>query len=736
MPKSTQYPFRFFRAGGVDQVQIETADDLAHLKELDQKLWVALSCPVKGLEFDERTLAFLDSDGDGHVRVPELLSAIDWTLSLLAERKSLEAASPALSLGAIRTTTDEGRSIMETATRILKALGKPDEKKISIDDLSAQSAAMAKEPDNGDGIVPASALSKEPDQKILSEILCTLASPQLDRCGAPGVTLDELTSFRNELASCLAYHRQGREEALLPLGDESPEVLAEYARLRPKLVDYFLRVQAVAFDPSAGPALSSAGGEAWSAKILDVSSDTLRDRPLSAITERRELSLVHGTNPAYAKALSQFRNRIVAPLLGQRDTLSEDDFLKIEARASAHLDWAAKRPTGPVFELGVARLLEIERSGALDRIQAAIEADVAALPKFQTIEKLEKLVYFHRDLMALANNFVSFRDFYSRKTPGIFQTGTLYLDQRSADLCISVIDAGRHASLTHLSGAYLVYCDLRRAPGRTRAIACAITDGDVDNIMVGRNGIFYDRSGNDWDATVTRIVENPISIAQAFWSPYKKVVRIIEEQIQKRASQAAAEADAKVTTQSGQLEAVTRGETKDIATPPKKLDIGVVAALGVAVGGITAALGAILDAFFGLGMWMPLGVLGLLFLISGPSMAVAWLKLKKRNLGPLLDANGWAINVQARVNVPLGKSLTQVAHLPPGAARNLVDPFAVKKRPLGLYLAVLTLIAALGLWYLGYLDFYLPESLTSIEVLGEAAPALLWRSESGVPSAS
>jgi len=35
-----------------------------------------------------------------------------------------------------------------------------------------------------------------------------------------------------------------------------------------------------------------------------------------------------------------------------------------------------------------------------------------------------------------------------------------------------------------------------------------------------------------------------------------------------------------------------------------KIDIGVVAALGVAVGGITAALGVLLQAFFGLGVWM------------------------------------------------------------------------------------------------------------------------------------
>jgi hypothetical protein len=157
--------------------------------------------------------------------------------------------------------------------------------------------------------------------------------------------------------------------------------------------------------------------------------------------------------------------------------------------------------------------------------------------------------------------------------------------------------------------------------------------------------------------------------------------------------------------------------------PPPKLDIGVVAALGVAVGGITAALGALLNSFFGLGMWMPIGMIGLLLAISGPSMAVAWLKLRQRNIGPLLDANGWAINARAKLNVPLGEAMTRLATLPAGATRDFADPFAEKRRPWGLYVFLLALVAAAVAWYLGKLDHYLPARVQSVEVLGDAAPA-------------
>jgi hypothetical protein len=260
-----------------------------------------------------------------------------------------------------------------------------------------------------------------------------------------------------------------------------------------------------------------------------------------------------------------------------------------------------------------------------------------------------------------------------------------------------------------------------------------LSNGDGDNIMVGRNGLFYDRKGEDWDATVTKVVDNPISVRAAFWSPYKKALRTLEEFVAKRAAAAEAESDAKMgSAVSTAQTAVTEGApaaaapapgTPAPAKPPPKLDIGVVAALGVAVGGITAALGALLNSFFGLGFWMPIGVLGLLLAISGPSMAVAWLKLRQRNIGPLLDANGWAINARAKLNVPLGESLTRVATLPKGAARDFTDPFAEKRRPWGLYITLLALLALALTWFFGKLDRHLPTAVQSTHVLGDIAPA-------------
>ena len=102
----------------------------------------------------------------------------------------------------------------------------------------------------------------------------------------------------------------------------------------------------------------------------------------------------------------------------------------------------------------------------------------------------------------------------------------------------------------------------------------------------------------------------------------------------------------------------------------------------------------------GLRWWqMPLAVGGLMLLISGPAMVLAWFKLRSRNLGPILDANGWAVNARARINIPFGTSLTQLAQLPEGAERSLSDPYAEKERPWKVYLAIGAILFVAAAWW-------------------------------------
>jgi hypothetical protein len=127
------------------------------------------------------------------------------------------------------------------------------------------------------------------------------------------------------------------------------------------------------------------------------------------------------------------------------------------------------------------------------------------------------------------------------------------------------------------------------------------------------------------------------------------------------------------------------------------MDPGTLAAIGLVLATLLGALGGIFGAITKLPPWqVPLAIIAILLAISLPSMLLAWLKLRRRNLGPILDANGWAINAKAKMNVPFGGSLTGVAALPPGSQRDLVDPFAEKKSP---WPKIIVLVFALVLLY-------------------------------------
>jgi hypothetical protein len=404
-------------------------------------------------------------------------------------------------------------------------------------------------------------------------------------------------------------------------------------------------------------------------------------------------------NPAWAPAVEKLRTNAVKPLLGDKTSLTEADWNQLLAKFAPFEAWSGTKTGASVEKLDLKRLRQILGSKAKESLTALIAQDKAEEANAKAVVGLNRLARYHRDLIQLCRNFVSFQDFYGRRKRAIFQAGTLYLDQRSCDLCLTVEDAGKHASMAGLAGTYLAYCDcFRKGTGEKLQIVAAFTGGDSDNLMVGRNGVFFDAKGRDWDATITKIIDNPISIRQAFFSPYKKLVRTIEEQVAKRAAAAEAASDAKLAS-AAKVTAGTEAPPPKPPEPPKpKVDTGTLAAIGLVLTTLLAALGGIFGKIAGLPWWqIPLAFLAIIILISLPAVIMAFLKLRRRNLGPILDANGWAVNARAKMNVPFGGSLTGVAALPPGSARDMADPFEEKKSP---WPKVIVLVIILAVVYL------------------------------------
>ncbi len=721
MNETPLHVWKFFRAGGFDQVKLETGADLANLDQLDQKLWVALACPTRGLEFDTRTLDLIDADKDGRVRAPEVIAAAKWATSLLKNPDDLVCGASSLPLASINDGTLEGRQILASARQILINLGKAQAEAISLEDTADTSKIFAATSFNGDGIIPVDAAADDATRALIGEVL-SLFGAETDRSGKPGVSQIKVEAFFAEAAAYSNWWKKAEGDAnILPLGEATAAAAAAVKAVQVKVNDFFARCRLAAFDPRALAALNREEKEylALAAKDLTITSAEIAALPLAQVAAGKALPLCEGVNPAWAAALAAFQAAAVGPLLGNQTTLCEADWNALLARFGPFDDWNAGKTGAKVEGLGLKRIREILTGSAQADIAALIARDKALEPESNAIAAVEKLIRLHRDLHTLCLNFVSFQNFYSRKTPAVFQAGRLFLDQRSCDLCLSVEDAGRHASMAGLAGAYLAYVDcVRKATGEKLSVVAVFSQGHDDNLMVGRNGIFYDRKGRDYDATITKIVSNPISLRQAFFSPYKKLVRIVEEMASKRAAQADAEVNAKL--QNAAQTALSQDQKKP--EPLKKMDVGVVAAIGVALGAISTVLATVFTKVVELTAAQKI-MLPVVFMVavSGPSMIIAWFKLRKRNLGPILDANGWAMNTSAKMNVPFGASLTQIAVLPQGAERDLVDPFAEKKNPLPLYALLLALIGFCALaaaWYFQCFDARLPVHLKASSILG------------------
>ncbi len=717
--------FSFYRAGGVDQVRLNRGADILHLHELDQKLWVALSCPVKGLEFDERTLAMLDTDKDGRVRVPEILAAVKWLGSVLKNADDLVKGQDGVALASINSATPEGKSVLASAKHLLASLGKESATSITLAETMQTAELFAKAKLNGDGIVPPSSIA-DPAAKAVAVDVVGCTGGAKDRSGEMGFAQAHVDAFFAAATAFEAWQKQLEVDAknLLPFGAATAAAAAAVAAIKVKVDDFFSRCRLVAFDARAQAALNRQESSylELAAKDLSITAAEVAGFPLATIEANKALPLVTGVNPAWAGAVATLRDGAIAPLFGkEKTTLTEAEWTALTAKLAPYQAWVASKAGASVEALGLKRVREILAGGAKAVLSQAIAADAAVAPEIDAIANVEKLARYQRDLHKLLNNFVSFSDFYARRT-AIFQAGTLFFDGRSCDLCIHVNDAAKHATLAPMSKTYLAYVDCTRPSGEKMQIAAAFTAGSDDNLFVGRNGLFYDRKGRDWDATIAKIVSNPISIGQAFWSPYKKLVRYVEETVAKRAAAADEAANAKLQAASANAGDVVKG-----APPVKpKFDVGTIAALGVAVGGITAALAGVFSGLGSLPAWqLPLVVVGVMLAISGPSMLIAWLKLRQRNLGPMLDANGWAVNALTKINIPLGRSLTDTAAIPPGAERSLVDPFAPKKSPWPK--VVLTLIvlglAGYALYRTNYLHQWLPQYVPAHHLENGLVPA-------------
>ena len=667
--EKTPYNWTFTSVGGTVRVKITSGADIAHLGELDRKLWSVLSCPAKSLEFDQKTLDLIDADHDGNIRVDEVVATAEWLTGVLKNPDILLERGTEIPFDAFNTENPEGAKLLASAKQILHNL-KLEKDSIALEDTADLTKVFAESKFNGDGVItPAS-----PDNEALAALVTTITEvigKAPDRSGVDGVTADHIEAFYTALADYAAWKDAGTGE-VLPYGDKTGDALAAVNALKEKVADFFMRCKLIAFDKAVAPAVDVKVDKigAIEGNLADADSAIIEE-PLAKPAADGILPL-NAVNPAWKGAIEAMRALV---LDAKKDTLTEAEWNEIVGKFAPYIAWMDAKKGTEVEGLGIDKVKELLKADQKGALLKLIDADKALEEEALSIEAVDKLLRLNHNFYDYLNNYVVFADFYDPDRKAIFQAGRLYIDQRSTDLCVRV--DGPHPEISSLSGMYILYCACKSDKmGKTMNIAAVLTDGDVDGLRPGKNAVFYDRDGNDWSAVVTSIVENPLSLKEAFWAPYKKAGRWISDKVNKFAGDKAAKGEG---TLANITESATNKPTEgvDTATKAAPFDVSKFAIITIAFSAVVGALAAISAVLKSMHWWQWIVlIVGLMLVISLPSVFIAWRKLRKRDLGPILNANGWAINAASYVRGKFAKGLTQVAKFPKLTA---VDPVARRK---------------------------------------------------------
>ena len=666
---NTKYNWTFASVGGAVRVKISSGEDIAHLGELDRKMWTVLSCPVTGLEFDEKTLKIIDRDADGKIRVDEVIATAQWITRILKNPDDLLKGASELQLEGFNTADPEGETLQKSAKQILANLGL-EKDAISLEDTADNAKIFAGTPFNGDGII--TAFSSEKLAELIGKI-ASVTGGATDRSGETGVTAEQIEAFYAACTDYAAWKESLTKEAL-PYGDATADALAAVEAVAAKVADYFVRCKLISFDADASGAVDVDVEKikAISAEDLSSKCEDIALYPIARPDAKGVLPLGEGVNPAWQAAIA----KVKALVFPKKDSVTEAEWNAAMASFGQYKDWVAAKKGAEVEALGLDDVKAILKADEKAALLELIEKDKALEAEALSIEAVDKVLHLLRDFYTFLNNYVVLADFYDLDKKAIFQAGRLYIDQRSTDLCLKV--AGPSPEISSLSGMYILYCACTSEKlGKSFNIAAVLTDGDVDGLREGKNAVFYDRAGNDYTAKVTAIVDNPISVRQAFWSPYKKVARMINDRIDKAAAEKNEKSMNSLTSATnGAADGKAPGEAIKSSFDIAKF-AGIFAALGMGLGMLGQMLVALAKGVAAIKFWvLILIIIGLMLVISGPSMFIAWRKLRRRDLGPVLNANGWAVNAKSLVRPKFGKTLTSLVKYP---AMKEVDPETAKK---------------------------------------------------------
>lgn len=349
------------------------------------------------------------------------------------------------------------------------------------------------------------------------------------------------------------------------------------------------------------------------------------DMPLVTEAPDVVLPLKDHLNPKHLEAILDFAAKCAKPILGTDVELTRLGWKKVKASFAAYRAWLQAKPV----------------------VNAGLKNELVAE---------EKLLRYRLYLGEFLVNYVTMDALYEGKTPAIFQTGVLRIDGKEMNLCFHVESEAAHSALVGKSNCCVIYLKLVRPSDKAERQICAVvTAGTVAGLYAGRNGVFYDRDGKNWEAVITKVVESQVSLAEAFWEPWRKLGESISGMVRKFLGEREAKSMSMVSNPTAAAPAKDGGAAMASS----------VAAIGIGVGMVGAAAASLMAALSSMGgIQILAAIIGLILVVSLPSVILTYFKLRRRDLSAILNACGWAVNRPMRFSMARAKLFTKCAKGP------------------------------------------------------------------------
>ncbi|MDF3131174.1 hypothetical protein P0Y35_18335 [Kiritimatiellaeota bacterium B1221] len=646
---------------------LKTADDLKASLALDESLWVATSAPIHAFRMDKDFLHYLDSDADLRVKCGELEEAVLWMFLLLRDASGVNHASTTLHQDHLNPEHPEAQNLRD----LLKQIS-PDKKEVSLQEIRQWRKRLEDKPVSENGVVLPDAAQTDETKAFLHDLLSVLDGTD-HPSGKKGATREVLDRFQTLATARLSWLDRLDESDELdrsliqPLGDDTAEAHAIYLNVKPAIEHYFRLCDAVNLDP-ASKTRSWPGLPAdlnWeNAEAVDAA---LRNAPLAAPNPERILKFNKELNPAWARDLHDFRQKVIIPLLDKTDeVMNPQIWADICKKMDGYGKWQAEEPGKELAPLSKDRLLEMTPPGLREQILALIDHQKESAINLKEIRQAEKLALYQGLLLEFANNFIAFPHLYNPKKRAGFEMGSLIMDGRRFNLSVQVPD--RAAYLKGIDGGtmFIMIVELTHTQRKEKFdIAVPATSGQQGNLKVGKHGVFQHVDGSQWFATVVHIADNPISIGEAMLEPFKRLGKAVTQKVEsitQSAEKKLEQSGGEVVTQ------IQTAPTASAAAPAAAPSGNMLAGGGIAIAALGSSFAFITKIFAEL---QPVGVLkGLAAAVLAvliPSSIVAWLRLSKRDLSVLLEGAGWAINSRMRLNATQCRSFTTKPQFPEGS---------------------------------------------------------------------